>query len=150
MDSLVAGFESEKQVSWKDTLIGLLLAIVASIIATVIAFYIVDAAGLIPDSVTIERMNGDNGAIGVGDVIGTVLFDWVIAGIVLLLLRAFTKRPLRIFLIIAVVALVASFALPAIQIDDIPAKMVVGLDILHVVAAVSGLGVLYRYFGSRA
>jgi hypothetical protein len=150
MDSLVAGFESEKQVSWKDTLIGLLVAIVASIVATVIAFYIVDAAGLIPDSVTIERMNGDNGAIGVGDVIGTVLFDWVIAGIVLLLLRAFTRRPLRIFLIIAVVALVASFALPAIQIDDIPAKMVVGLDILHVVAAVSGLGVLYRYFGSRA
>ena len=150
MDSLVAGFESEKQISWKDTAIGLLLAIVASIIATVIAFYVVDAAGLIPDSVTIERMDGDIGPIGVGDVIGSVVFDWIIAGIVLLLLRAFTSRPLRNFLIIAIVALVASFALPAIQIDDIPAKMVVGLDILHVVAAVAGLGVLYRYLGSRA
>ena len=150
MVSSVVNGTHEEAFSWRDAIIGLVLAILAAGIFTAVAYFIVDAAGLIPDSVTIERMNGDNGSIGVGDVIGSVVFDWLIGSVVFLLLRAFTKRPLPNFLIIAAVALVLSFALPAIQIEDIPAKMVVGLDILHVVAAVSGIAVLYRYLNSRS
>lgn len=136
--------------SWKDALVGLLLAIVAAMVATAIAFFLVDAAGLIPDAVTIERMGGDVGPIGVSDVIGSVLFDWIIGGFVFLLLRRFVSQPLRWFVIVAAVACVVSFVLPAVQIEDIPAKMVVGLDILHVVAAVVGVGTLVAYLRSRS
>lgn len=149
MASVLSSLDNEKPFSWKDAMIGLVLAIVASIVVTSIAFFIVDAAGLIPDSVTIERMNGDVGAIGVSDVIGSVIFDWIIGGIVFLLLRKFTSQPLKWFAIVAVIVTLVSFVLPAVQIDGIPAKMVVGLDILHVVAAVAGVGTLIAYLRSR-
>lgn len=149
MASALGSVDNEQPFSWKDALIGLVLAIVASIVVTAIAFFIVDAVGLIPDSVTIERMNGDQGAIGVSDVIGSVLFDWVIGGIVFLLFRKFVPQPLKWFVIVAAVVCVISFILPAVQIKDIPAKMVVGLDILHVVAAVSGVVTLVAYLRAR-
>ncbi len=150
MGGALARLNNEQLFTWRSAGVSLVLGFIASAVAAVIAFFIVDAAGLLPNSVTIDRMNGDNGPIGAVDVFGTVLFDWVIAAVVFLLLRAFTKRPLKWFLIIATVVLIGSFALPAIQIENVPAKMVVGLDILHVVAAISGVGVLYRYLRSRA
>lgn len=134
---------------WKDGLIGLALAIVASAVATAIAFFIVDAVGLIPDSVTIEQMNGDTSPIGMGEVIGAVISSWIVGSIVFLLLRRFTSQPLKWFVIVAAVVCVASFAEPMALIEDVPARMVVGLDILHVVSAVTGVSVLVAYLRSR-
>lgn len=150
MDNAVSNLQREKPFSWKDAIIGLVLAIVASAIATAIAFVIVDAAGLIPDSVTIDRMDGGTGPVRLSDAVGSVVFYWLIGAIVFLLLRKFSPQPLKWFTIVAVVACAVSFASPALQIEDVPAKMVVGLDILHVVAAVVGVGTLFAYLRSRA
>ena len=149
MASTFSSLDSRARFSWKDAIIGLALAALASVIATVIAFFIVDAAGMIPDSVTIEQPNGDRSPIGIGEVIGATVTSWIVASIVFLLLRQFTSQPLKWFVIVAVVVCIVSFAEPPALIDDVPARMIVGLDILHVVAAVSGVGVLVAYLRSR-
>ncbi|MGN6484025.1 MAG: DUF6069 family protein [Thermomicrobiales bacterium] len=150
MASTFGSLDSPVPFSWKDTIIGLVVATVASVVATAIAFVIVDAAGMIPDSVTIEQMNGDRSPIGIGEAIGATVTSWIIASVVFLLLRRFTAQPLKWFTIVAVVVCVVSFFEPPALIDDVPAKMIVGLDILHVVAAVSGVGALIAYLRSRS
>ncbi|MGC4191685.1 MAG: DUF6069 family protein [Thermomicrobiales bacterium] len=149
MASAFSIFDNEKPFSWKDAVIGLVLAIIASAVTTAIAFFLVDAAGLIPDSVTIERMGGDVGPITASDAVGSVIFYWIFGGIIFLLLRKFSAQPLKWFAIVAIVACIVSFIFPVVQIEDIPAKMVVGLNILHVVAVVSGVGTLIAYLRSR-
>lgn len=149
MTTALSRLDSDPPFSWKNGLIGLALAIVTAIVTTSIAYVIVDAAGLIPDSVTIEKPTGGRGAIGIGEVIGAVTSSWLIASIILLLLRRFTARPLMWFVIVAAVVLIVSFAEPPALIEDVPARMVVGLNLLHVVAAVSGVGALLVFLRSR-
>jgi hypothetical protein len=150
MASTFRSLDTQAPFSWKDAITGLVLAAGTSVVATVIAFLIVDAAGMIPDSVTIEQMNGDRSPIGLGAVIGATVTSWIVASIVFLLLRRFTSQPLKWFAIVAAVVCIVSFAEPPALIDDVPAKMVVGLNILHVVAAISGVGALVAYLRSRS
>jgi hypothetical protein len=128
---------SDDRVSYRTLVIGLVLGIVAATIANIVVYYIADGAGTMPESVTIESFTGDEATIGVGAVITSTISFWVIGGVVLLLLRAFTKRPMRIFWIVAVVAFFASLALP-FTIKDAPGDMLVTLMLMHLVAFAVG------------
>lgn len=149
LSSTFVNVNDERPFSWKDAFIALGLGFVVSTVVAVIGFIIVDAIGLIPDSATIERLGGERGHLVTGDAFGMMLSVWFVAAIIFLLLRKFAKKPLRTFVIVAAVGTVLSFLSPVLQIDDVPAKMVIGLNLLHVLAAVTGVGTMVSYLNSR-
>lgn len=141
IDAGVRSGGAEPALSVKTALVASVVGAVVSTIVTVIAFLIVEAAGMIPDSVPIERFGGETSAIGGGDAFGMMMTVTIPAIVLYVLLARFSSRPRRIFTIVAAVITVLSFVSPVLQIDDVPAKMVIGLNILHVIAAVMMVGV---------
>jgi hypothetical protein len=139
---------SDDRVSYRTLLIGLVLAIVAATVANIVVYYIADGAGTMPKSVKTETFTGDEASIGIGAVITTTISFWVAGAIALLLLRAFTRRPMRIFWIVAVVAFFASLAMP-FSIDDAPGDMIVTLLLMHLLAFAVGGYVLNQVVRSE-
>lgn len=132
----------EPPLSWKTALTAGVAGLVVATIVNAIAFLLIDAAGMIPDDVTIDTMGGGESAIGLSTVVIMTLNVMVFAIIIYLLLARFTTRPRRIFLVVSAVVCLLSLVTPATMIDGAPAKMVVGLDIMHVLAAASGAGTM--------
>lgn len=67
----------------------------------------------------------------------------LVAGGLLWALTRFTARPVTLFLILSAVALVLSFGLSLPL--DMPVAFKIGLDIMHIVAAVAIVGGLIRF-----
>jgi len=65
------------------------------------------------------------------------------AGVLLWLLSKFTRRPVTYFTVISVIVLFVSFGLSVPL--DMPAVFKVGLDVMHVVAAIAIIGGLRRF-----
>jgi len=140
-DRTVMAETSDDPIAYGTILLGIVAATIAACVAAAITYFLADGAGSMPNSVTIEKMGGETAPIGLTDVITSTVFGWVIGGIVLLILRAFTRRPLGIFWIVAIVATVLSLGMP-FTIDGAPGDMRVALIAMHVVAAAVGCGVL--------
>jgi len=115
-----------------------LLAGIAAIVANVVVYFIASAAGAIPQSVLIPGMNQP---ITVVLVILNSFVPAILAAVLLALLNRFTRRPVRIFRIIAAVLLVLSFANP-LTLPGAPLAMILALDLMHIVAAAIIVGVL--------
>ena len=117
-----------------DTRKLLTLAPLAGLIAAVInvvLFYIGTATGAIPADLIIPNAGQP---LTVIPVIIASFVPAIAAGLLLALLNRFTKRPLRIFNIIAVILLVFSFSSP-FSIPGVPVGMIVILNLMHVVVA---------------
>jgi hypothetical protein len=115
-----------------------LLAGLGAAVANVVVYYIVSAAGAIPQTVLIPGMNLP---VTVVPVILNSIVPAILAGVLLALLNRFTRRPVRIFRIVAAVLLVLSFANP-LTIPGAPLSMILALDFMHIVAATIIVGVL--------
>ena len=115
-----------------------LLAGIGAVVANVVIYFIAAAAGAIPQSVLIPGMNQP---VTVVPVIFNSFVPAILAAVLLALLNRFTRRPVRIFRIIAAVLLVLSFANP-LTIPGAPLAMILALDLMHVVAAAIIAGVL--------
>ena len=115
-----------------------LLAGIGAIVANVLIYFIASAAGAIPQSVLIPGMNQP---ITVVLVILNSFVPAILAAVLLALLNRFTRRPVRIFRIIAAVLLVLSFANP-LTLPGAPLAMILALDLMHIVAAAIIVGVL--------
>ena len=111
-----------------------LTAAVAAV-ANLALYFIADALGAFPD--TVHRPNGQ--ALGSGPVIGVTIMGVVAAAIVFAVLGRFSARPIRLFRIIALVALVLSFA-PAFGIAGAGAAYIGSLLLMHVIAALAAVG----------
>ena len=118
-------------------------AIVAAIIANVIVFVIGDAAGAFPDDYRFSVPGGDETSMGISNVILSTFTFLAIGGIVFAIINRFSRRPVRIFLYVAVTALVLSFFQP-FTLQDAPGDMIVVLLLMHVAAAVVGVLVMLR------
>ena len=115
-----------------------LLAGLGAVVANVLVYFIVSAAGAIPSSVLIPGLNQP---ITVVLVIINSFIPALLAGVLLALLNRFTRRPVRSFRIIAAVLLVISFVNP-LTIPGAPLTMILALDLMHVIAAAIIVGVL--------
>jgi hypothetical protein len=115
-----------------------LLAGLGAVVANVLVFFIVSAAGAIPDTVLIPGMNQP---ITVMPVILNSFVPTILAAVLLALLNRFTRRPVRSFRIIAAVLLLLSFANP-FTLPGAPLSMILALDLMHIVAAAIIVGVL--------
>jgi hypothetical protein len=104
----------------------------------VLVYFIVSAAGAIPNSVLIPGMNQP---ITVVLVIMNSFIPAILAAVLLALLNRFTRRPVRLFRIIAAVLLLISFVNP-FTIPGAPPTMILALALMHIVAAAIIVGVL--------
>lgn len=116
-----------KKIWWAAPVAGL-----AAAVANAIVFFIFEALGAIPPDIIVP--NADQ-PITVIPVMMASFMPAIIAGILLALLAAFTSKPVKIFLIITVVALVLSFYTP-FTIPEVIMPMILALNLMHVVAAV--------------
>lgn len=109
---------------------GLLGAAVAAV-SNAVLFYVGSALGWIDSSVQIPNADGPLTVIPV--IVASILPLLIATGLFLLLVR-FTRRPVLIFGLIAVVALVLSLFQP-FSIPGVPPAMAWTFSAMHVVAA---------------
>ena len=119
---------------WRLVWVAPLAAAVAAV-ANVALYFIADALGAFPD--TVQLPNGQ--ALGPGPVIGVTIMGVVAAAIVFAVLGRFSARPIRLFRIVALVALVLSFA-PTFGIAGAGAAYIGSLLLMHVIAALAAVG----------
>lgn len=124
------------------TLVPLAGLIAATINA--VLFYIGTATGAIPANLIIPNAGQP---LFIVPVIAASFMPIIAAGLLLALLNRFTKQPLRIVNIIAVVFLMLSFAGP-FSIPGVPVSMIAFLELMHIVVAVAVLTAFNR-FASR-
>lgn len=116
------------------------ITVVAALVLNVILFYALDAAGMFPDEIIVEQLDGPM----VASAVAFATFTSILGATVLwTLLTKFTKAPVKIFRIVAVIFLLLSFLNP-FTIPNVPAKMVVGLDLLHVTTFLACVLILAR------
>ena len=115
-----------------------LLAGVGAAAINAVIYVIASAAGAIPATVLVPGLNLP---VTVVPVILNSFVPAILAAIFLALLQRFARRPIRLFRIIAAVLLVLSFANP-FTIPGAPIAMILVLDLMHIVAAATIVGVL--------
>ena len=115
---------------------GLLAALVAAA-ANAVVYLVAAAAGAMPQDIVV---NGQ-GPIALPVVATMSAFGAVAGTVVYALVGRFTRRPVRVFRVVADVALVLSFAGP-FTIPGAPAAMIATLLLMHVVAAAVVVGLL--------
>lgn len=116
---------------------GALAALVAAVINGVI-YLIGEAAGLFPDSVQLP--NG-GGSLTLLPVIFASVVGAILATVAFFVVSRISRRPRVVFRIVAAVALVLSFASP-LGIADAPLKMVLTLELMHIVTAAAAVWML--------
>ncbi len=140
------GSQSPERVLWGKLLPVGLASIALAVVANVAFYFLADALGWMSREVQVG--NPENpGAITAGPVaIFTALLCLLGLGVYALLGR-FTRKPLTIFLWIAVVVLVLQI-LPTLTVGA-PMAMVVALNIMHVIAGVIVVIGFTRFAGER-
>lgn len=119
-----------------------LIAAVLAAIANAIVYGIAKALDTLPSDVLVQTPGGQQ-SIGLASVIVASAFPIVLGGIVLALLARFTMTPRRNFVILASILVVLSLLSP-LTIPDAPSDMIATLILMHIVAAVVGVGALLR------
>ena len=125
----------------------LTLAPLAGLIAAAInavLFYIGTATGAIPANLIIPNAGQP---LSIVPVIVASFMPTIVAGLLLALLNRFTKQPLRIFNIIAIIVFVLAFFSP-FSIPGAPVGMIVILELMHVVVTGVVL-VAFNQYGNR-
>lgn len=101
-------------------------------------YLIASAAGALPETVLVPGMNQP---ISIVLVVMNSFVPAIVAAVFLALLNRFTRRPVRVFRIIAAILLMLSFVNP-FTIPGAPLTMILALDLMHVIAAAIIVGVL--------
>ena len=126
-----------KRVAWGRLVLVALLAAVAAAAANALVYLVSAAAGAMPQDVVV---NG-RGPITL-PVVAALSAQGAVAGAVVYgLIDRFARRPVRVFRVVAAVALVLSLAGP-FTIAGAPIPMILALELMHVVAAAVVVGLL--------
>ncbi len=111
---------------------------VAAAMASAVIYLVASTLGAMPQDVL---ANGQ--PITLGAVVTSTLVPAILAAVLFALLGRFTRRPISIFRVVAVVFLLASFVTP-FSIPGAPVPMILALLLMHVVAAAIIVVVLTR------
>jgi hypothetical protein len=129
------GGVSYRRLLWAAPLAGIVAAACNAVL-----WLVARALGAMPQDLIVN----DVGPITVGPVMAFSFVPALFAGVLLALLARVTRRPLRVFTVVAAVVLVLSFVTP-FSIAGAPLGMVLALEVMHVVAAVVIVVVLTRF-----
>lgn len=110
--------------------------------ANAVIYGIARAADLIPHAVLVETPGGRE-PITLPQVLLLSILPVVGATLLYALLRRVTVRPVRTVWVIGGIVLLASFAMP-FAIPDVPLRMALTLNLMHIVTALAALGALTR------
>ena len=117
-----------------------LLAAAAAAVANTLVYFVASGLGTISQSVLLPSPSGES-PLTVGLVATTSVIGTVGAAIVFAIIGLFAQRPVRLFRIVASVALVLSFIPPA-TVPVVPPSMKVSLALMHLVAWAASVGLL--------
>ena len=106
-----------------------LLAVIGAPIVTALAYFVLDALGAMPETISV---NGMVQPFSVVPVIVVTLMGAIAGVIGLAVLSRFTKQPKRIFVILGVLVVIA-MTFPTLTLGASTA-VIIGLNVLHVVA----------------
>jgi hypothetical protein len=134
----------QEHIVGKRLLWATLLTAIAATVANALIYVIADWLGAFPNDVHIS--GGE--PLGVSLVIIGSVSGAVGAGIAFAIIERFASQPVRLFRIVAVVALILSFATP-FTIADAPADMIASLILMHIVVAAASIGLLPRLAPER-
>jgi hypothetical protein len=123
---------STQMIDFKKIALGGAKGIVVSVMVNVVLFLIFSATGIIPTDFPVPQ--ADNQPLTVVPVIISSIMPLVIATLVFMALVKFTKQPVKIFGIVALVIVILSLWGP-FGIPNVPIGMAIGLNIMHLVAA---------------
>jgi len=118
------------------------IAALLGAITNAIVYAIAKAADTLPSDVLVDTPGGKQ-AIGLAAVIFATAIPIILGGVVLALLARFTRAPRQIFLVLAAILTLLSLISP-LTIPDAPGDMKATLIVMHIVAAVVGVGALLR------
>jgi hypothetical protein len=119
--------------------VALLAALVAAV-ANALVYFEASGLGFIPHSVLVPTPSGDH-PLTVAPVVASSVVGAIGAAIVFTIIGLFARHPVRLFRIVATVALVLSFATPP-TIPGAPVAMILSLEVMHVVAWAVIVGLL--------
>ncbi len=117
-----------------------LLAAIAAAVANVLVYFAGVATGAISLSVLFPSAAGES-PLTVGMVVVISVVGAVGAAVVFALVGRFSRRPIRTFRIVAAGVLALSFV-PPLTIPGAPLSMVLTMELMHVVAAFTIVGLL--------
>jgi hypothetical protein len=130
MEAVQSNHVQEERVAFRQLLWVGPLAAAAAAVANAFVYLVASVSGAMPQDFVV---NGQGPITLV--VVAAVSAQGAVAGaVVYTLIGWFARRPVRVFRIVAAVALVLSFATP-LTIPGAPTSMVLTLELMHVVAA---------------
>lgn len=130
----------EESIAWGRIVLVGLLAAVAAAVSNALVYFAASGLGVIPQGFVIRMTSGEM-PLTVSLVAITSVVGAVGAAAVFAVVGLFARRPVRLFRIVAAVALVLSFAMP-LTIPGAPAATILSLEVMHIVAAVVIVGLL--------
>jgi hypothetical protein len=105
--------------------------IAVAVVVNATLFFIFSALGVISDQILIQPANQP---ITIVPVVMASIVPSIVATLFFMALTRFTKQPVKIFGMIALVLVVLSFASP-FSIPNVTIAMAVGLNVMHAVVA---------------
>lgn len=129
-----------ESIAWKRLPGVTLLAAVLAAVANAIVYFAASGLGAIPRDVLLPMASGE-APLTVGPVAITSVVGAIGAAIAFAIIGLFARRPVRLFRVVSVVALILSFAMP-FTVPGVPMAMIVSLEVMHVVAWAVIVGLL--------
>ena len=128
-----------ERVDWGRLPVAAVAAAAAAAVACALLFVLESALGIIDSSVSLPSMIG-TGPVSIASVAVTAAVYSVLAAIAFAVI-GLIRRPIRVFWIVSVVALLLSLALP-FTVPGPPPGMRVGLALMHVATWAANVGIL--------
>ncbi len=118
-------------VAWKRLPRAVLLAMLTAVLANTLIYLVAWETGLIPSNVGVRSPFGF-GPISLAAVVAGSAFGALGGSVVFALIGRFSRRPVRLFRIIATLALLPTLRTP-LTIEGAPLSMVVSLEAMHII-----------------
>lgn len=135
-----AEFTASGRLAWRRLLPVALLAALLAAVANALVYFAASGLGFIPQDVLVSSPGGEQ-PIGLAPVVVSSVAGALGAALVFALIGLFSRRPVRLFRIVATGVLVLSFAMP-LTISRAPLSMVLSLEAMHVVTWAVAVGLL--------
>jgi len=127
------------RIAWGRLPVIALLAAITAVVVNTLIYVVASALGAFPQRVILPAPV--NGPLSVGPVVVASIIGVIAAAVVFAVIAVAARRPVRLFRIVATVALALSLVLPA-TIPGAPIQMILPLMLMHVVAWAASVGAL--------
>lgn len=127
-------------ISWMRLPVVALLAALGAAVVNAIVYFAASGLGFVSQSLPVPMPGGEQ-PLTVAPVVISSVVGAIGGAIVFALIGGFAKRPVRLFRIVATVALALSLAMP-LTIPGAPLSMIVSLEVMHVAAWAVIVGLL--------